>query len=58
MQPHRGMYRMGLSKVKLIVPIGFPLCYARDKVGHPKAILGISEEFQIGAKLYVYQWLL
>lgn len=44
---------MALSEVKLIVPVGFPLCHARDEACHPKAILGISEEFQVGTELYV-----
>lgn len=53
MQLRRGMHGMGLSKVKLIVPVGLPLCHARNEDGRPKAILGISEEFQVGSELYV-----
>jgi len=49
---------MDFSKAKLMVSIGFPLCHACDKDCHPKAILGISEEFQAGAELYVHRWLL
>lgn len=47
------MHGTGLSKVKFIIPIGFPLYHARDEDDDPKAILGISEKFQAGAGLYV-----
>lgn len=41
------------SKVKVIIRIGFPLCHACNENRLPKATVGITEEFQVGAELYV-----
>lgn len=47
------MHGTSLSKLKPMIRIDLPLCRARDQNRHPKATLGISEEFQVGAELYV-----
>jgi hypothetical protein len=47
------VYGIDLSKARLMVIIGFSLCHASNQDRHSEAVLGIAEEFQVGAKLYV-----